>query len=158
MSDPWSEWQNDDWSASAASSKKAATDAELWQKANHVSAQASVPFHTVEASVAYKPQLKILKRQGPSSDEQDVARRAQAAAQNASLMADQGTSREQRYKEARERLFGSSADHKTGKVESERRTQSPRPPAAVKHPQRQAHGPQGQGFQGRIKPGSRNES
>lgn len=152
MSDPWSEWQNDDWSTPAKSAEVPPSNAEIWQKAN--TAQPVIPFASIDAPVNYKPQVQILKRrvQEPEEAAKAALRKEQELAERNRRAAQQSASREQRYKEVRERLFGADASINGSKSATASRTHSPSSDYSASQPQRQARGPQGSGFASRSKP------
>ncbi|BFZ57020.1 hypothetical protein PYCC9005_004070 [Savitreella phatthalungensis] len=143
MTDPWSQDWNDDFGSSGVSSK--GLDAEksrsgtttsskaVWEAAN---AREDVDYGAVAPSIGYKPSVKILRRDAGGPSPQEAERQAQAAAR--ASRNDSGAAREQRYQEARHRLFG---------AESQTRTPSPKldTQPKVDKPQRQARGPDSTG-------------
>lgn len=99
--DPWADDWEDDWSNAA---QKQATSSEIWSQANSRTTPPA-DLRSLAPQVAYKPVIRILKREKSSSDATDGAGTGDGRSKQAD--SDKAT-REARYKEARERLFGSS--------------------------------------------------
>lgn len=95
--DPWAEDWEDDWTKA---SQAKASSSQIWSQANATSSPAIDLAH-VAPQVAYKGPMKILKRETAPDGDSTTSRRPEA-----SQPLDQ-VAREARYREARERLFGS---------------------------------------------------
>lgn len=148
--DPWADDWEDDWTKAAKTSK---SSSEIWSQAN--SQSSTIPataIANVTPSIAYRPQVKILKREtnGAESPPNDATRIGIRSNM------DQAT-REARYREARERLFGKAAAEGV-KLEPPLRRNSPAtrvPPhetGGIAKPERQSKGPEAGhrgGFAGR---------
>lgn len=123
--DPWADDWEDDWSRA---SKTAASSTEIWSRANTQSAPV-VDLSDVTPKVAYKPQIQILKRDPCASDAND-----RSAAKD-TVTIDQ-MSKEARYKEVRERLFGSPVPATQPRSRASPVTQE------IQRPVRQSKGPE----------------
>lgn len=95
--DPWADDWDADWSKSV---RATASSNEIWSQANNKVAP-QLDLSDVTPKVAYKPQIKILKRDPSASSAGD-------SKQSAERVAVDQVSKEARYREARDRLFGPS--------------------------------------------------
>lgn len=140
--DPWA----DDWDADwTKATKQTASSNEIWSQANHKTTP-PVDLSQVTPKIAYKPQIKILKRD-PGTLDANIEAKPQAQALDSAA-------REARYKEARERLFGSSDVSTARQLPSSRSTTPGQSLPELAKPLRQSRGPEvgGRGgFSGRGK-------
>lgn len=151
MADPWADDWGDDWNKPAR--PKQETPQQVWSRAND-SPVDSVSVAQVAPGLGYKPPLKILKRETAAVVPQDPTIIHLTPVQKAQVAALEKSAREQRYKEARERLFGSSSAITTAQdsvrqsgVRPEYKLQNE---THVSMPERQSRGPQvdgGRGFE-----------
>ena len=136
MTDPWAEDWGDDWSKPLKQPVESST--ELWRQANNVK---STPISQVAPNIGYKPPLKILKREvTPNTEEQNKV--TLSAAEKAQIAAAEKLAREQRYREARERLFGSPNPSPGPEVKTNTRGSKTASPVPQGAPERQSRGPE----------------
>lgn len=141
MSDPWADDWGDDWTHPP---QRTVPASELWKQANEVQ---KVTIADVAPSIAYKPAMTILKREAapvsnaPSAVELSLAEKARQQAL-------EKAAREQRYKEARERLFGSPSASPGPEGIKGRNGANGSSPAPGSMPERQARGPDADGRRG----------
>ncbi|CCG83388.1 protein of unknown function [Taphrina deformans PYCC 5710] len=138
--DPWADDWEDDWTKAAKTTK---SNSEIWSQANSLSSTVpTTDIPVVAPAINYRPQVKILKRESSNDMDNDTKIKIDPRHHM-----DKAT-REARYKEARERLFGTPEP--MIEVEPPLRRHSPaHTPGAinpsVSKPERQSKGPENSG-------------
>ena len=137
--DPWAVDWEDDWTKAAKESK---SSEEIWSQANSQTEGVvpSTEIASVAPTIAYRPQVKILKRDSAVPATRESSKEVKHVLDAAE--------RESRYKEARERLFGTPEPAPL--AAPLRRGASPANSDAkgLVRPERQARGPPDNGVRG----------
>lgn len=138
MPDPWATDWGDDWSkpappivstaasgdprsiaasnGSSSGSARQKSSVEQWADANRATAASHREIAEMAPQVAYRPAVRILKRDNGSNATERAAREQEAAAARAARGQAEvaGLTREEQYRLARERLFGAGDGAGTG--------------------------------------------
>lgn len=138
--DPWADDWEDDWTKAAQTK---ATSSEIWSQANSRTTS-TADIQKLAPQVSYKPQIRILKRDASLSNS---AHDVNLEKMRANQVDNSKASREERYKEARERLFGASGTSSLTETVERKSDRAPRT-AERSQPARQARGPQEAGSAG----------